>query len=187
MRERILTNRLILRDIAPADASQLARVAQLTQRTNQLNLTTIRRSEAELQHLCATGARECLTVAVRDRFGKDQKATFDKDLKGLTEKSDQQQKAYVQDLAQRRKEEQELKDKLQALTVDLRRSQDVVGGVAKELQSAKLLGDRKTVRLAIPDVRPVMQMQINIDVDAADGTNIRDAMWITINRVPGKE
>jgi glucose/arabinose dehydrogenase len=51
--------------------------------------------------------------------------------------------------------------------------------------SAKLLGDRKTVMLSIPDLRPVMQMQINVDVDAADGTNIHDAMWLTINRVPG--
>src|SRR6185369_12446176 len=42
------------------------------------------------------------------------------------------------------------------------------------VESAKLLADRKTVRLSIPDLRPVMQMQINVDVDAADGTNIKD-------------
>ena len=53
-----------------------------------------------------------------------------------------------------------------------------------EVESAKLLADRKTVLLTIPGLKPVMQMQIEVDVDAADGRNIRDTMWITINRVP---
>lgn len=47
---------------------QLARVAQLTVRTNQFNCTTIRRSEAELESLLATGL-ECAVVSVKDRFG----------------------------------------------------------------------------------------------------------------------
>ncbi len=54
--------------IAPLEAGQLARVAQLTQRTNQMNATLARRSEAEIQALMAEGA-ECLTVDVKDRFG----------------------------------------------------------------------------------------------------------------------
>ena len=54
--------------IAPLEAGQLARVAQLTQRTNQMNATLARRSEAEIQALMAKGA-ECLTVEVKDRFG----------------------------------------------------------------------------------------------------------------------
>jgi FkbH-like protein len=45
------------------------RAAQLTQRTNQFNFTTIRRSEAELQKLLKTGGLECLCVEVSDRFG----------------------------------------------------------------------------------------------------------------------
>lgn len=49
-------------------AAQLSRVAQLTQRTNQFNFTTIRRTEAELQQLIQAGT-ECRTVTVRDRFG----------------------------------------------------------------------------------------------------------------------
>jgi FkbH-like protein len=53
---------------APA-ASQLPRVAQVTQRTNQLNATTVRRSEAELGEALRTGALEALAVQVRDRFG----------------------------------------------------------------------------------------------------------------------
>ena len=40
-------------------------MAQLTQRTNQMNATCIRRTEAEIQRL----AEECLTVHVTDRFG----------------------------------------------------------------------------------------------------------------------
>jgi FkbH-like protein len=55
--------------IAPPQAEEWARVAQLTQRTNQMNFTTIRRQESELQSLAVTGEAECLAVHVRDRFG----------------------------------------------------------------------------------------------------------------------
>jgi len=51
--------------IAPLAPAQTDRVAQLTQRTNQMNVTCIRRSAAEIQRLPA----ECLTVHVTDRFG----------------------------------------------------------------------------------------------------------------------
>jgi FkbH-like protein len=54
--------------ITPIEASQLARVAQLTARTNQMNATLVRRTEPEIQALLAQGA-ECLTVSVKDRFG----------------------------------------------------------------------------------------------------------------------
>ena len=54
--------------VAPMNPAQLPRVSQLTQRTNQFNCTTIRRSEAEIRQLLAAGA-QCLTVEVRDRFG----------------------------------------------------------------------------------------------------------------------
>ncbi|HBL25667.1 MAG TPA: hypothetical protein DD490_02405 [Acidobacteria bacterium] len=57
-------------DLLPLTPECLPRAAQLTQRTNQLNLTTIRRSEAELAALCASGAREGRVIAVRDRFGE---------------------------------------------------------------------------------------------------------------------
>jgi amino acid adenylation domain-containing protein/FkbH-like protein len=53
--------------IAPMSMEQSTRVAQLTQRTNQFNLTTIRRTEAEIQRL--NGASTVLTVSVSDRFG----------------------------------------------------------------------------------------------------------------------
>ena len=47
---------------------QIARAAQLTQRTNQMNFTTIRRNEGDLIALLDAGA-DCLTVHVKDRFG----------------------------------------------------------------------------------------------------------------------
>ncbi len=52
--------------MAPGDAP---RVAQLTQRTNQMNFAPVRRSEAEVRALAEPGGGECLTVHVRDRFG----------------------------------------------------------------------------------------------------------------------
>jgi FkbH-like protein len=55
--------------IAPLVAERLSRVAQLTQRTNQFNFTTIRRSEADIQRLLEDDGCDCFTVDVSDRFG----------------------------------------------------------------------------------------------------------------------
>jgi FkbH-like protein len=54
--------------IEPMRPEQVARVAQLTKRTNQMNTSGVRRSEAEVQGLAA-GGFECRTVDVSDRFG----------------------------------------------------------------------------------------------------------------------
>jgi FkbH-like protein len=54
--------------VTPLAAGKLSRVAQLTQRTNQFNFTTVRRSESEVQALLAAG-HECFTVDASDRFG----------------------------------------------------------------------------------------------------------------------
>ncbi|HEV8331152.1 MAG TPA: amino acid adenylation domain-containing protein, partial [Steroidobacteraceae bacterium] len=56
-------------DVAPLQAAQLPRIAELTQRTNQFNLTTIRRSIGAIENLLHGGAMQCLVVHVRDRFG----------------------------------------------------------------------------------------------------------------------
>jgi FkbH-like protein len=48
---------------------QIDRVAQLTQRTNQFNVTTIRRTESEIQRLGRVENLEFQVVEVRDRFG----------------------------------------------------------------------------------------------------------------------
>ena len=55
--------------IEPLVRERLPRVAQLTQRTNQFNFTTIRRTEQEIQSLLAGGRFECVTIEVSDRFG----------------------------------------------------------------------------------------------------------------------
>jgi FkbH-like protein len=55
--------------ISPLAPHQLARVSELTNRTNQFNFTTIRRSEAEIKQLCELEGAECLVVHAKDRFG----------------------------------------------------------------------------------------------------------------------
>lgn len=77
-RRKVLENALTLADfinslnlqidISPLENEQLSRVAQLTQRTNQFNATTIRRTETEIQNLLSQGY-QCLTVKVQDKFG----------------------------------------------------------------------------------------------------------------------
>ncbi len=47
----------------------MSRVSQLTQRTNQFNFTTIRRSEADIEQLLQNEKMECLICEVSDRFG----------------------------------------------------------------------------------------------------------------------
>jgi FkbH-like protein len=56
-------------DISSMQDADIARVSQLSQRTNQFNFTTIRRSEIEIEKLCRKGNAECLVVRLRDRFG----------------------------------------------------------------------------------------------------------------------
>ena len=55
--------------IQRAAPHQYARLAQLSQRTNQFNFTGIRRTEAALAALVESKELECLTVEVSDRFG----------------------------------------------------------------------------------------------------------------------
>ena len=56
-------------EISELTGKQITRVSQLTQRTNQFNFSTIRRSESEIQNLWISKQWECLTVTVSDRFG----------------------------------------------------------------------------------------------------------------------
>ena len=55
--------------IRPLEERDLARSAQLTQRVNQFNLSSIRRSEAELNALWRSRTLEGWVVEVSDRFG----------------------------------------------------------------------------------------------------------------------
>lgn len=52
----------------PPTPERLPRIEQLTQRTNQFNFTTIRRTAAEIAALIA-GGMECFGIEVSDRFG----------------------------------------------------------------------------------------------------------------------
>ncbi|WP_308102960.1 bifunctional acetaldehyde-CoA/alcohol dehydrogenase [Lentzea sp. CC55] len=56
-------------DITPAAEADLRRVAQMTQRTNQFNLSTVRRQENELRGLLAEPGVRCDVVRATDRFG----------------------------------------------------------------------------------------------------------------------
>jgi FkbH-like protein len=56
-------------DVAAAAAADLPRVSQLTLRTNQFNLTTVRLQQADVAAMAAEPGRAVLTVRARDRFG----------------------------------------------------------------------------------------------------------------------
>lgn len=56
-------------EVAPVTAATLARVAQLTQKTNQFNLTTRRYSEAEVDGMARRSGWTVQSIAVRDRYG----------------------------------------------------------------------------------------------------------------------
>jgi FkbH-like protein len=56
-------------EIASVESSSLTRAAQLTQKTNQFNLTTRRYSEQQLAEFAAAPGCDAYTVRVRDRFG----------------------------------------------------------------------------------------------------------------------
>jgi amino acid adenylation domain-containing protein/FkbH-like protein len=56
-------------EVAAMQAGQVARVAELVQRTNQFNLTGMRRGRGEIEALWKTGELRSLVVNVRDRFG----------------------------------------------------------------------------------------------------------------------
>lgn len=55
--------------IQPLTEHDMARASQLTQRTNQFNCSTMRRTGSELRKLLATAELEGLVVHVQDRFG----------------------------------------------------------------------------------------------------------------------
>ncbi|HPC20172.1 MAG TPA: hypothetical protein PL039_08220, partial [Kiritimatiellia bacterium] len=55
--------------VAPADAESLARFAQLTQKTNQFNLTIRRYSEQQLADMLRDSVWDALTLRAKDRFG----------------------------------------------------------------------------------------------------------------------
>ncbi len=59
----------VVTEIRPVAAADVARAAQLTQRTNQFNATTLRRDERAVEALLKDPTYHVRVVAVRDRFG----------------------------------------------------------------------------------------------------------------------
>ena len=55
--------------IEPAQPFSIPRIAQLTQRTNQMNLTTRRHTESQVEALVADPNWRVVSVAAKDRFG----------------------------------------------------------------------------------------------------------------------
>jgi hypothetical protein len=49
--------------------------------------------------------------------------------------------------------------------------------------SAHLLPDGKTVFIEMSGLRPVMQMEIKYNLNAADGKPLRSQLWLTLNRL----
>jgi len=56
-------------EISPLTKANLARIAQLTNKTNQFNLTTRRYSEQQISELVSRAGWGCFSIRVRDRFG----------------------------------------------------------------------------------------------------------------------
>lgn len=56
-------------EISPLTKANLGRIAQLTNKTNQFNLTTRRYSEQQISELAGKPGWDCYSIRVRDRFG----------------------------------------------------------------------------------------------------------------------
>jgi len=63
---RFLEQEAEIAEVAPAT---LARISQLTQKTNQFNVTTRRYSEQQISEMAAKAGCQVLSIRVRDRFG----------------------------------------------------------------------------------------------------------------------
>ncbi|HSL21139.1 MAG TPA: HAD-IIIC family phosphatase [Vicinamibacterales bacterium] len=57
--------------IDPATPFSIPRIAQLTQKTNQMNMTTRRYTEAQIRSMAADPAHAVFAVSARDRFGDE--------------------------------------------------------------------------------------------------------------------
>lgn len=56
-------------DIYKDDFSQIPRISQLTQKTNQFNLTTFRYTETEIEEYMSSSNKHIFTASVSDKFG----------------------------------------------------------------------------------------------------------------------
>jgi FkbH-like protein len=68
--EEFLASLDLVAEVGPAVPHELDRVAQLTQKTNQFNLTTKRYSAAEIRSLAASERSDVIVLNARDRYGE---------------------------------------------------------------------------------------------------------------------
>lgn len=67
--DEFLKNLEMQADVKRANSFTIPRIAQLTQRTNQFNLTTRRYNEVQIQALCDLQKYNVYSISVKDRFG----------------------------------------------------------------------------------------------------------------------
>jgi hypothetical protein len=53
-----------------------------------------------------------------------------------------------------------------------------------DVRSAKLLADGRTVFVEVPGLKPVMQLQLQYNLNAKEGASLRGKLYATINRLP---
>jgi FkbH-like protein len=75
-------------EILPVDPMNLARIAQLTQKTNQFNLTTQRYNEQQISEMSQRPGWDVLAIRIRDRYG-------DHGLVGVAITRDQGQECHI--------------------------------------------------------------------------------------------
>ncbi len=88
--------------------------------------------------------------------------------------------AKVRELNKLREDPDKNGPRIEEITKSFRKGRDEV-----KIESAQLSPDGKTVTLAIPGLKPVMQMRIRGKLKAADGKKIPLEVYNTINFVPG--
>ena len=53
------------------------------------------------------------------------------------------------------------------------------------VRSVELAADGRAVLLRIPDIQPVNQMKMNLDLQTVNGDSFKELVYLTINKVPG--
>ncbi len=59
------------------------------------------------------------------------------------------------------------------------------GRQSLKVTEVRVAADKKSIFLTMPDIQPVMQMKISMNIDAADGATMKYDLYTTINKLPG--
>ena len=59
-----------------------------------------------------------------------------------------------------------------------------VGKESVKISSTKLAEDRKSIKLVVPEIQPVNQLHLLVDLKDKDGVPFKEEIYWTINRVP---